>query len=101
MIGSFATGAKAFFDGLSTLAASPRLWPLAAAPVAIAALAFALGVWGGIALAHWAGERFLAGWTGALAPLRWLALALGYAVGVLGALVAAEAVILPIAAAPF
>lgn len=98
---SFVSGVRAFFDGLATLAATPRLWPLALAPIAIAALAFAGGVWGGIALVHWAAGHWLAHWTGVLAPLRFIALALGYAIGVLASFVAAEAVILPIAASPF
>jgi CysZ protein len=101
MIGPLATGTRKFFEGAATLAATPRLWPYAAAPIAIAALAFGLGIFGGVELAGWAARRWLGGWTGVLAVFRYLALALGYLAAVAFSLVAAKTLILPVAASPF
>lgn len=102
MIGRLGAGVAALFEGARLLVTTPRLWPYALAPVALAAVALGLGILGGIELMDRIDERFFAGMRdGVLAPVRWLALALGYVVSVVAAFILAKTLILPIAGAPF
>lgn len=101
MIGAVVEGVAALAEGWVRIARTPRLRLLAAAPVAVAAGAFALGIWGGIELAGWAADRFLPRFEGLLVALRWIALGAGYAIAVIGSLVAAKTLVLPVASGPF
>ena len=101
MKGSLQEGASTLFAGARWIVGTPRLWPLAAAPIAIAAVSFAAAVFGGIELVRWADARWLSGWHGASAALRWAILVVGYVVAIALCYLVAKTLVLPVAAGPF
>jgi CysZ protein len=100
--GSFLGGMGALLRGIGMIAAHPRLWPYAAAPLVIAAFAFAVGFAGGVYLIERLAAGWFEGWTGALwGSIAWVLTLIVEIIVLIIAIVAAKTVILPIAAGPF